>query len=267
MRTSIRRILILFFTPGSAAAGSSPPWRAVVQQELGATGANCFDIMDACASWLRAVHVAHSLIHRGVYRRGLIVNCECGLMDYARLKLDSVADLESCFATYTIGEAATATVLTNDDEDDDFYFNFKTFGEDFDLCLIPLNAFESFLPTKNGKVYQAGKFFSMSTELVSSAVRRVVETFRADPKLQDGNYDIWFGHAASEKASEMVGRQLKLPPEIHYPTHRNYGNTVAASVPLAMSLATKDESLNRGDRVLLVIGSAGIAVALASFTF
>jgi 3-oxoacyl-[acyl-carrier-protein] synthase III len=50
-------------------------------------------------------------------------------------------------------------------------------------------------------------------------------------------------------------------------THARYGNTVSASVPLAMSLAVDEGRLVRGAHVLVVVGSAGLTAGLASFTY
>lgn len=56
-----------------------PAMANVVQSELGMPNATCFDILDACASWLRAMQVAHSLVRNGTYKCGMIVNCESSL--------------------------------------------------------------------------------------------------------------------------------------------------------------------------------------------
>ena len=53
-------------------------------------------------------------------------------------------DLEHLFATCTIGEAATATLVSNETPDDDFYFKFLTFGEHVGLSVIPLPAVAEF---------------------------------------------------------------------------------------------------------------------------
>jgi len=62
-----------------------PATANVVQSELKLVNATCFDILDACVSWLRAMHVAHAFIRSGVYHRCLIVNCESGFRDYVDL--------------------------------------------------------------------------------------------------------------------------------------------------------------------------------------
>ena len=62
-------------------------------------------------------------------------------------------------------------------------------------------------------------------------------------------------------------RCLFLSKGVYYSLHPRYGNCVSASVPLGMSLAAQEGRLNRGDKTLIVVGSAGVTVGLASFTF
>jgi 3-oxoacyl-[acyl-carrier-protein] synthase III len=239
----------------------------VVQHALGLTNATGFDLLDACASWLRALQVAHSFIRGGIYRRGLIVNCECGLSRYADLDIGDLKALDQRVAAFTVGEAATATLVSDADPDDDFYFVFRNFGEHFRLCMIPLDNATAFLPPGVDGQYTPLKFYSLSRRLIATTIKKIVELFEADPRLRSATYDICFGHAASEKAREVIGRRLGLPQDMYYRTHARYGNTVSASVPLGISLAREEGRLRRGDRTLIIVGSAGISVGLASFTF
>jgi 3-oxoacyl-[acyl-carrier-protein] synthase III len=238
-----------------------------VQRELGLVNATGFDLMDACASWLRAVHVAHTFLRAGVYRRAVVVNCETGIFrQHANWEFDTVADLEHRFAAFTIGEAATATVLTDDTPDDDFYFTFKTFGEHFARCIIPLAGARDYLPTRPDPRLVGGRFFALSTELFIAVTDLIVTTWRADPRLTGGRYDVAFGHEASEKLSADITKQCGVH-DVYFPTHARFGNTVSASIPLAMSVAEEEGRLRRGDRVVILVGSAGISVGFATFRY
>ena len=244
-----------------------PAMAALVIRELKLQNATGFDLLDACASWIRGMHVAHQFLHRGVYRTGLIVNCECGLEDYLDLRLDSPEALDYGLASFTIGQAATATVVTSEQPDDDFHFEFHTFGDGVDLCMIPLEGASGFLPEGLPANVPPGRFYSRSQELMSRASKLAIECFQSSPRLREFPCDIIFTHGASEKGAEMVLRRLRLPMERYFGTHREYGNTVSASVPLAMSLALDCGRLERGHRALVMVASAGITIAYATFTF
>jgi 3-oxoacyl-[acyl-carrier-protein] synthase III len=133
--------------------------------------------------------------------------------------------------------------------------------------MIPLENAEHFLPAVAVAGFKPGKFFTYSGELLSITTRKILELYESDPKLKEGRYDVGFGHAASEKAADIVRRRLGIAEEAFVPTHALYGNTIAASVPLAMSLALDENRLRRGHKVLVVVGASGITVGIAAFTF
>lgn len=245
-----------------------PAMANVVQSELKMPNATCFDILDACASWLRAMQVARSLIQSGTYKCGMIVNCESSLVrSFWCSEIKDANDLKHRVAQFTIGEAATATVVTDENPDDDFYFNFKNFGEHYKLCMIPLDNLADFLPSTPDARYAPMQFFSLSRELVVTTVKKIAEVYSADKHFKNRDFDIAFGHEASQKASEVLVKHLDIPKGVYYSVHSRYGNCVSASVPLGMSLAHQEGRYRRGDKTLVVVGSAGVSVGLASFTF
>lgn len=252
---------------GVARGWLEPATAHAVQAAAGLARATCFDVLDGCASWLRALHVARGFLRAGDYRCGLIVNAECGFTEFGRWQFSSVEEFESYAATYTIGEAATATVVGDADAPDDFYFTFRSLGDAYDLCMIPLAGASGFMPSRATAVHATPKFFSESRELMTRAIKLIGETFHADPVLPTREYDISFGHEASEKATAAVTRILRQRAERHFAIHRDYGNTVSASVPLAMSLALAAGRLQRGHQVLIVMAASGITIGFAAFTY
>jgi acyl-CoA:acyl-CoA alkyltransferase len=74
---------------------------------------SCFDIADACMSWIRALEISYHFLRSGRYRRIMIVNGEFnhhhGFPDNFRIR--NLRQLEYTFPTYTIGEAASATIV------------------------------------------------------------------------------------------------------------------------------------------------------------
>jgi 3-oxoacyl-[acyl-carrier-protein] synthase III len=224
------------------------------------------DILDACAGWLRALQVAHGFIGTRTYRRGMIVNSGCGVFrQHSDWVFDSVDDVERRVAAFTIGEAATATIVDDTNALDDFHFVFRTRGEHFDLCMIPLQGVQDFLGRPPFRGYVPGRFFSASRDLVDLVTTNIVDLFRSDPTLHR-RYDLCFGHEVSEKVCDAVTRSLGVR-DVYFPTHRRFGNTVSASIPLGLSVAIQEERLKRGDQVLVIVGASGISVGLASFTF
>lgn len=132
--------------------------------------------------------------------------------------------------------------------------------------MLPLTCVEDFCPEPLGRSFAPGRFTTFSEELLKITARKIVHTFEAEPRFRGRRFDIAFGHNASARVCDLVAHRLGLG-NIFFPTHREYGNTVSASIPLGMSLALEQGRLRRGDKVLIIVGSAGITVGLAAFTF
>jgi len=251
---------------GVARGWMEPAMATVIQAELGLGHATSFDVLDACAGWLRALHVAQSHLRARDYRVVLVVNCECGLYrDYVDFAFDDVAGVEHRLASFTVGEAATGTVVTADGPDDALFL-FRTFPQHYRLCMLPLRAQPHFEAAAPDARYVPERLFSLSRPLLAAGTRRLIELWQDAAQLRERPHDIVFGHNPSEPACILVARRLGVEDR-YFPTHRDYGNTVSAALPLGMSLARAAGRLRRGDRVLLAVGSAGITVGFASLTF
>lgn len=261
-----RDVDLVIYT-GVARGWLEPAMATAIQAELGLDRATSFDVLDACAGWLRALHVACSQLRAGDHGVVLIVNCECGLYRaYGDFAFDDAAAVEHRLAGYTIGEAATATVLTAETPDDDALFVFRTFPKHYRLCMLPLPALTDFAPGPPDAHCTPDRLFSLSGPLVTAGVRRLLQVWDATPALRARHHDVVVGHNPSEAACAFVARRLGVA-ERYVPTHRAYGNTVSAALPLGLSVARQTGRLQRGDRVLMAVGSAGITVGFASLTF
>jgi 3-oxoacyl-[acyl-carrier-protein] synthase III len=234
---------------------------------LGLTGATGFDLLDACASWLRALDLVDGLMRAGRCRRAVILNGEFNVAEYCEYEIPDAESLGHLLPGFTIGEAATATVLTDDDLADGFHAVFRTWGAHHGLCRIPLPNQDQYRLADEPDRHAPLKFYAYGVPLVQATLRRVVATYHADPRLAGLRPDICFGHSVSETVTTQVERLLRLPEGTAYRTMAEHGNTVSASLPLGMSLALREGALRRGQTVLLVMGSAGISVGLAALTY
>jgi len=251
---------------GVARGWLEPATATAIQAELGLERATSFDVLDACAGWLRALHIVRGHLRDGEHRVALIVNCECGLYRaYGDFAFDDAGAVDHRLAGYTIGEAATAAVVTAGAADDSI-FVFRTFPQHYRLCMLPLPALGDFSPASPDARWIPEQLFSLSGPLVAAGVRRLLEVWDGSPALRARHHDLVVGHNPSEGACALVARRLGVADR-YVPTHRAYGNTVSAALPLGLSVAQQTGRLRRGDRVLLAVGSAGITVGFASLTF
>lgn len=241
-----------------------PATANLFQSELGLKSATCFDVLDACASWIRSLSIARSFLAQKIYKLVMIVNCEFNFREYANFDIRSAQDLENSFSAFTIGEAATATLVTSSEGDDSF-FSFKTWGEKHGLCKITLPNAEDF--SSNGEGLKPFSFFTSPSELLSFTIRKLVTHFRESSAIASKIHDLVIGHAVSVSSTLKTVKLMGLDVSKVFETHSRFGNTVSASLPLALSVAEDEGRLVRGNQVLLLMGSAGVTTALASFRY
>ena len=244
-----------------------PATANLFQSELGLKSATCFDVLDACASWIRSLAIAKSFLGQKVYKLIMVLNCEFNFNEYANFDIKNSEELENSFSAFTIGEAATATILSADDSEDDSHFSFKTWGEKAGLCKISLPNAADFTPSNEMNGHRPMSFFTVPGELLTFTIRKLVGHARECRPIASKVHDILIGHAVNVPTTQKVVKLLNIDQSIVFETHPRFGNTVSASLPLALAVAEAEGRLHRGMRVLLLMGSAGVSTAVGSFTY
>jgi 3-oxoacyl-[acyl-carrier-protein] synthase III len=239
----------------------------LVARSLG-IACECFDVLDACMSWVRALQIAHSFFAAGVYRHILIVNGEFNVYEHGfpeLLRGICHQRLRYTFPAFTIGEAATATVVSA--SAGSWCFRFRSQPERASLCTLPLEAHADFsAPDENLALNGVSRFVSFGHELTCAGLEAIVnfieETF---PRREAIHW--WFPHAASSEMCRRAEQRLDLDGRVLYDVFPRFGNLVSASIPAGLKLAWKDGRLERGQRIVLCPVSAGMSLALVDFTF
>ncbi len=233
---------------------------------IGMNRANCFDIVDACMSWIRSTHIAQLMLTAGAFKRVMIINGEFHLGFHDNWEIRDLRSLEYSFPMYTIGEAATATILIPSSED--WEFNFLSKAEFSDLCTIPLPNHANFVEP-NQKIGLNGiyKFVSYGKELFQAGTNSLGELIRATVKDVDRN--LWyFPHAPSKKIYEVDMPKYGVPAEkVYLKVFPQFGNLVSASVPVGLCLAQAEGVLKSGDPIALIPVSAGLVAAVVQLIF
>ncbi len=233
---------------------------------LGLSNATCFDILDACLSWLRAVHVAYHFLKNRAHRHVLVLNAEFTVAEYADWKFTSLREVDYRFGQCTMGEAATATVLAPGEDGPEPYFEFKTDASLHNLCKIPLPHIGQFSDDERCPSLAPLVFFAYSNELFKAGQRLVADLYRGSPELLRRPYDIAFAHSASKAIINRVDQELGANGRT-VNLFAEFGNTVSASVPLAMCWAADQGRLQRGMPMMLVVASAGLSAGIAHMTY
>jgi 3-oxoacyl-[acyl-carrier-protein] synthase III len=236
-------------------------------QKLG-MGCSCFDIVDACMSWIRALEISYEFFKSGRYKHVMIVNGEFnshhGFPD--NFKIKDLRQVEYTFPTYTIGEAASATLLSASDQE--WKFAFKSLPELADLCTIPLAGYDNFVePTKRLGRNGLNNFVSYGREMFDAA-RNYLAPLVKDLVGDLNEPDIYFPHAASDSAYLAASKTMSLPiDKMFAKVFPSYGNLVSASIPMGMHMALREGKLNRGNKVVFCPASAGMVYGAVQFAF
>jgi 3-oxoacyl-[acyl-carrier-protein] synthase III len=236
----------------------------LVAQALGMNRVQCFDILDACMSWTRALYLANNLLQTQSYKRIMIINAEFNMRSGAAVypgiyQLQNFDQIAWSFPGYTLGEAATATIVSAD-PDRSWEFHFSSRPDLADLCTVPLIGFQGYChPTPKTGRNGADRFTSYGNDLHLQGTDDAVAVFQ---KLSVSLAEIRaiFPHASSKKAwEEIAGSATPNVAPLLWHIYPYCGNLVSASVPAGIALAINEQHLNRGDRFVGWVGSAGMS--------
>ena len=268
---------LLIYT-GVGGGFAEPGNSYMVAHALGMTRTQCFDINDACNGWSRALQVVHRAFKAdGSMTRALVVNAEFnmypggpGVPDLFRLR--QAGDLDSRFPAYTIGEAATATLLAKDPTRE-WEFHFASRTDLADLCVIPEGNYRGYCAIglagrrdisgerigRNG----AHRFTSFGSELSAHGMDAAIDVFRR-LTVERGSIRKIFPHASSKRDWDTGAGMIGVR-DLLFHIYPDYGNVVSASVPAGIALAREKGEVRGGDRLVTWVGSAGMSFSACSF--
>jgi 3-oxoacyl-[acyl-carrier-protein] synthase-3 len=244
-------IVVATCTPDRLIPATAP----VVQALLGATKAGAFDINAACAGFLTALSVCSGLIRSGAIERALVVGAEI---------LSRFIDWDDPKTCVLFGDGAGAVVLEASAEPAGLLAT--SFGADGSgASLIHIAAGGSSAPSSHETVDAREHMIRMNGPEVYRAAVRVM-TGAADDALSAAgmkrdDVDLLICHQANQRIIAEVGRRLGLPDERVFSNVWSYGNTSAASIPIAICEAAANGDLQPGSVLLLSAVGAGLTWA------
>jgi 3-oxoacyl-[acyl-carrier-protein] synthase-3 len=232
-----------------------PTSACILQDRLGLPK-NCaaFDVNLGCSGFVYALSIAGSLIESGVARKGLIL-CADTYSKYID-KND-----RTCRPIFSDG--AAATLVEGSDDDCMGAFEFGTDGAGYDRLIVK----EGGARETGKEANQVAKSCLGSLEMSGSDV--FLFTMRVVPQcinkllvrtgLALESIDLIVFHQASKLVIENLIRTLSLDKNKVFTNFENVGNTVSASIPIALKDAETQGRLKNGDRVMLVGFGVGLS--------
>ena len=235
-----------------------PSSASIVSEWLGIKPKVCFDVVDACMGWATAIEIAYSLIKVKNYENILIItsefpNNEGGSLIPGCYTLHSVSDLQNKIAGYTMGEAATATIISKNGNNDDWKCIRSEFPEYAKLCYVPLNGYNRYF---NNNDVDITTFHAEMSKLAIAGYKPSCENVR-EYISKYGKPDVVIPHSVSEIFPKKIAEKLHIDVKIHN-TFPIYGNLATASVPVSLDDGIKRGSILSGNHIAGAISSAGM---------
>ncbi len=232
-----------------------PPTGAFVQDGLGLR-CGAFDLDAACSGFVYGLVVGASMVAAGGFGPVLVIGTET---------LSRVTDMEDRSTCVLFGDGAGAVVLVPSAEPNLLSWDLNCDGSTAHLLAIRSGG--SRLPITVESITAGDHWLKMEgKEVYRRAVRAIVES--AETAIASAGVDVsdialFVPHQANLRIIEAASSRLGFPPERVFVNIDRYGNTSAASVPIALAEAADEGRLRDGDLVLMTGFGAGMSWASA----
>lgn len=227
-----------------------PAVASVVQHALGANRAAAFDLNAACSGFVYALATAWQFIGSGAYRNVLVVGSEV----YSR-----ILDWEDRATCVLFGDGAGAVLLQAQEQPGLLSFVLGSDGGGADLLYVPgLGAAPAERARRDGHYHlqmNGREVFRFAVNIMADVSRQAV----AEAGLEMEHVELFIPHQANRRIILAAAKALGLAPERVLINVDRYGNTSAASIPIALCEAVGSGRLKRGDHAVLVGFGGGLS--------
>jgi len=230
-----------------------PSTASFVQRSLRAKKAWVFDLAAACSGFVYGLSVVQQFLESNRFKNALVIGAE------TLSKITDWSDRTSCIL---FGDGAGAVVLEQgkDPQKGILYSTMSSDGDRWEA--LNCQAYGSRYPPDKDlkdpkKIYMEIK----GREVYQQAVRRIIEAVTECLNhcgLSTDDIGMVISHQMNARIIESAAKRLKLPDEKVFLNIAEYGNTSAASVPIAFDECVRQGKIKRGDIVIFVAFGAGL---------
>ena len=232
-----------------------PSTACLIQNKIGASRAWGFDLAGACSGFNFSLIVASQLVAAGTHEHVLVVGADV---------MSSITDYTDRATCVLFGDGAGAVVVSpaRDEELGIIDFALEIDGSGAPALQMPAGG--SLRPATRETVDQRLHFIKQDGQAVFKfAVRKTEEICRVVLErngLTANDVDLFVSHQANRRIVTSAAERLGVDPRKVVLNIERYGNTTAATIPLALADARRDGRLKKGDLVLLASVGAGFTV-------
>ncbi|MGM0369757.1 MAG: beta-ketoacyl-ACP synthase III [Bacillota bacterium] len=228
-----------------------PSTACILQDKLGITDTPAFDLAAACTGFIYGISTATQYIETAAYDNILVVGTEV---------FSKIVDWEDRNTCVLFGDGAGAAVLTPGAEGGILANHLGADGSRSDVLEVPGGGSQTpfsqaVLDDRDHYVRMDGKpVFKFAVKILGKAALESLEQVG----LNKDDIDYLIPHQANSRIIDAAAKRLDLNDDQIYVNLDRYGNTSAASIPLALAEAVQDNQIKRGDIVVLVGFGAGL---------
>jgi 3-oxoacyl-[acyl-carrier-protein] synthase III len=229
-----------------------PSAACMIQKELEAFNASAFDVSAGCSGFLYALELGNNSIKAGMSKTILVIGAE---------RLSTILNWEDRGTCVLLGDGAGAVLLRYQDQRGGVLStHVKSDGRYWDLLYCDKGNNpppESLKGLENAPFHlkmEGNRLFKQAVPCMAN----IAETALEQNGLTRENINLVVPHQANLRILQAVSDKLKIPMDKFFTNLQHYGNTSAASIPLALDEANREGRIQRGDHILLVSFGAGL---------
>ena len=234
-----------------------PSTACLVQDRLGARQAAAFDLSAACSGFIFAMSIADQYIRNGVFQTILVIGSE------VMSRIVNWSDRNTCVL---FGDGAGAAVIKGTQRDDGILStHLHSDGRLWELIHVPGGG--SRIPPSPDMVIQKKQYINMKGSATFKVAVRTLEeganeALKAN-RISPSDVDLFIPHQANIRIIRAATERLGIPLSKVFLNLERYGNTSAASIPIALDEALRGGRIKPGNLVLLEAFGAGLTWASA----
>ena len=248
--TEIDLVIVSTFTPEF---GGMPSTASMLQDAIGAKNAGAFDLNAACSGFVYGLAMAHAMIASGLHRTVLLVGAET---------MSRILDWNDRSTCVLFGDGAGAVVLQAA-EGPAGVMSCVLGSDGSGGALLSVPSGGSRAPASLQTVQDASHFIKMNGKEVYkfavSALPRSVRQAVAKADLTLGDIDLFIPHQANIRIIASAAEALGVPMEKVFTNVERYGNTSAASIPIALCEAIEAGLVAEGTTLVLAGFGGGLS--------
>ena len=237
-----------------------PPASSIIQDQLGAE-CGAMTLVAGCSGFVYSLNTAAQFIQTGAYKHILVIGAET---------ISTGIDWEDRGTAILFGDGAGAVIVSRTTQPGGLLsMSMGSDGSGWDALIVPALGTKNYpshenISNKEHKLKMKGRpVFKFATRVMSDVAVDVVT--KAGLTMDD--VDVLIPHQANQRIIDLALRRLGFPAEKTIVNLDRYGNTSAASVPLAMVEALEDGRIKDNDKVVMIAFGAGLTYAAAVWEF